>query len=233
MKIALISDIHSNLQALQKALQTAKNEEVEAIYCLGDIVGYGADPVACLDLVMEHCKGVVIGNHDEAVATNRGFEILPPAGKEAALHNRSKLSEAQITYLANLPYTYSEANFTIVHAIPQEPERYLRMDSFVAAMAQFDYFKTDFCFMGHTHIPAVMSDRMGVTKVKEGNRYLINVGSVGQPRDNNPRLSMAIFDTESLDYQLKRVSYMVESAAYRIREEGLPKSLAERIKIGR
>jgi putative phosphoesterase len=233
MKIAIISDIHSNLQALEKALETVSKEKVDSVYCLGDIVGYGADPVACVDLVMKYCEASVMGNHDEAVAIGRGFEILPPSGKEAALHNRSKLNETQLAFLTGLPYSFSDHNFTLVHALPEEPERYLRLDSYLVATEQFNHFKTDFCFMGHTHIPSVMSNRMGVTRVRAGNRYLVNVGSVGQPRDNNPRLSMGIFDTESLAYECKRVPYLVESAAYRILEEGLPKSLAERIKIGR
>lgn len=233
MKIAIISDIHSNLHALYKAFETAEKAGVEEVYCLGDIVGYGADPAACVDLVMKYCSGAVMGNHDEAVALDRGLEILPSAGQAAALHNRSKLSDEQLAFLAKMPYTLTAHNFTMAHASPWQPELYLRLDSFYATMEQFKHFDNDFCFIGHTHLPAIMGNKLGVTRIRAGVRYLINVGSIGQPRDNNPRLSFGIFDTETLHYEPQRVPYNVEGAANRILEEGLPESLADRLKVGK
>lgn len=233
MKIALISDIHSNLHALYTALETATKEGVTEIYCLGDIVGYGADPGPCVDLIMKHCKASVMGNHDEAVALGKGIEILPIAGQEAALHNRKKLNEEQLHFLAHLPFTYTEANFTLAHASPADPQLYLRLESFFVTQEQFKHFETDFCFIGHTHLPAIMGNKLGVTKIRRGVRYLINVGSVGQPRDSNPRLSIAIFDTETIEYKLHRVPYNIEGAASRILEEGLSPYLADRLKVGK
>lgn len=233
MKLAIISDIHSNLEALVVAFATIDARGAEAVYCLGDIVGYGSDPAACIDLVRSHCDGVVMGNHDEAVALRRGLEYLPRDGRKAADHNRARLSADQRDYLAALPLILEADGCTFVHASPQDPERWYRIDSYLRAQEQFNHFATDVCFVGHTHIPAVMSNKLGVLNVRPGHRYLINVGSVGQPRDNNPNLSVAFFDTETFTYELARVPYDVEAAAARILEAGLPGRLADRLHAGR
>ena len=233
MKIALISDIHSNLQALNSALSSIETHNVDAIYCLGDIVGYGADPSPCIDLVQRHCKGVVLGNHDLAVARNEGTDYLPRSGQEAIKHNRAKLSKSQLDYLVSLPYTLVADGCTFVHATPKSPENWVRFDTLGTVRDQFDHFDTMFCFVGHTHIPAVVADRLGVFRVRAGSRYIINVGSIGQPRDNDPRLGFVVFDTETLSHELVRVRYDVEGAAARILADGLPKDLASRLSRGK
>lgn len=233
MKIAVISDIHSNLEALNTALNVASDQAVDAIICLGDIVGYGADPAACVDLVRAHCAGVVRGNHDEAVSTENGLAYLPQDGQIAAKHNREQLSSDQLDYLAKLPLILEAYDCTFVHATPYRPAAWLRLDSYQIAQQQFAHFNTDICFVGHTHIPAIMSSRLGILQVRPGNRYLINVGSVGQPRDGNPRTSLGIFDTDSYQYTNVRVSYDVEGSARRIMEAGLPDRLAKRLILGR
>jgi diadenosine tetraphosphatase ApaH/serine/threonine PP2A family protein phosphatase len=233
MKIALISDIHSNLQALTRALSEIDRLRVDAIYCLGDIVGYGADPAPCVDLVMRSCKGSVLGNHDLAVARDDGTDYLPRSGQAAIKHNRSKLNGAQIQYLASLPYTLVVDDCTLVHATPKDPEHWVRFDTLGSVREQFDYFDTTFCFVGHTHIPAVVADKIGVFRVRPGSRYMINVGSVGQPRDDDARLGFAVFDTEAIKHELIRLAYDVEGASSRILAEGLPKDLAERLKRGK
>ena len=232
MKIAVLSDIHSNLEALNAVLAEIEARGVEAIYCLGDIVGYGAEASACVDLVREACAQSVLGNHDLAVATGRGTRALPPDGQEAARHNRAQLSEAQRTWLAALPLKAEAHGCTFVHATPELPEAWYRVDSYVIAQAQFGHFATDVCFVGHTHTPAVMADRLGVLQVRPGNRYLINVGSVGQPRDQNPRACVAFFDTEAFRYELVRVPYHLERAGARIIAAGLPRRLADRLQEG-
>lgn len=232
MKIAVISDIHSNLEALTAALEEIKRREVEAIYCLGDIVGYGADPGPCVDLVREHCAGVVRGNHDEAVALQQGLSWLPSDGREAAIHNRANLTPDQLAYLAGLPLRLEAASCTFVHASPEQPDAWLRLDSPTVAQRQFDFFDTDVCFIGHTHIAGVLANRIGVLRVRPGYRFLINAGSVGQPRDQNPRLSLAFFDTEAFTCELVRLPYDVERAAMKIREAGLPERLAARLRRG-
>jgi len=233
VKLALLSDIHANLSALETALETISKRSVDAIYCTGDIVGYGPDPGACVDLVREHCRGVVRGNHDEAVAIDKDIKFLPKEGQVAARHNQKQISAHQRTYLAELPLVLEADGCTFVHATPHMPECWQRLDNYLIAQTQFDHFKTDACFLGHTHLPAVMADKLGVLRPRPGHRFLINVGSVGQPRDGNPRLCVAFFDTETFDYELVREPYDVEQTCFRIREAGLPKSLARRLTVGR
>ncbi len=233
MKIAVISDIHSNLHALEATLGEIDEHGVEEIYCLGDVVGYGADPAACVDLVMERCAGAVRGNHDEAVAMDRGVKVLPKDARVAAKHNRDKLSQEHIDYLSNLPLTLEAHGITFVHASPQSPGSWLRLDSFTRVKDQFDHFTSDICFVGHTHVPGVVSNRIGVLTVRPGHRFLINAGSVGQPRDEDPRAAFAIFDTEAVSCELLRIGYDVAAAAERIKEEDLPQSLADRLFRGR
>ncbi len=232
MKIAVISDIHSNLEALEAVLAAIDEAGVEVIFCLGDVVGYGPDPAACLELVRTRCAGVLLGNHDEAVAHPGSMDALPKDGRAAARHNRAHLSEEQVEYLAFLPLRLEAHGCTFVHATPDAPDAWRRLDSFRIAQAQFEHFETDVCFVGHTHIPAVMADRLGVLNVRPGHRYLINAGSVGQPRDHNPRASFALFDPETLTYEPVRVPYNVERTAKKIRAAGLPNSLAGRLKEG-
>ena len=232
MKLALISDIHSNLHALSAALREIERHRVDAIYCLGDVVGYGGDPGPCVDLVRRYCQGTILGNHDAAVATEAGILNLPRDGQVAARHNRSRLSDDQLTFLADLPLTHVVGNCTLVHATPRSPEAWVRFDSLATVKDQFDYFETDFCFVGHTHVPAVVAQRLGVFRVKPGNRYIINVGSVGQPRDENPLLGFAIVDTEAPTHEQIRIPYDIAGAAGRIAEEGLPSSLGLRLAKG-
>ena len=233
VRIAVLSDIHSNLEALERALQAVERAGVDAVYCLGDIVGYNADPGPCVDLVRRHCDGVVRGNHDAVVATAASRDALPPDGQEAARHNRHHLTEDQLAYLAGLPLTITAENCTFVHATPDEPTVWKRMTTYPDAQSQFEHFDTEMCFFGHTHVPAVMADQLGVFQVRRGHRFLVNVGSVGQPRDQNPKLSLGLFDTEAFEYRNVRISYDVDGAAQKIREdEALPDRLATRLYDG-
>jgi len=229
LKLAIISDIHSNLEALTAVLNEIDRRAVDAIYCLGDVVGYGPDPVACLDLVRERCKAIVMGNHDLAVATGEGLKMLPRDGRKAAEHNHDQLSEEQRAYLATLPLKFEADGCAFAHATPGEPEAWHRLGSFLLAQEQFSHFSTDVCFIGHSHIPAVMGNKLGVVRVRRGVRYLINVGSVGQPRDGDPRACIGLFDTETFAYELVRVTYNIGRTATKIQEAKLPKGLGERL----
>jgi predicted phosphodiesterase len=233
VRLAILSDIHSNLEALERTLEAIEDTGVDAIYCLGDIVGYNADPARCVDLVREHCAGVVRGNHDAAVAKNDAIGALPSDGQQATRHNRHCLSDDQIAYLSNLPLTMTVENCTFVHATPDAPTAWKRLTTYPAAQEQFDHFDTDICFLGHTHVPAVMADTLGVLQVRRGHRYLVNVGSVGQPRDQTPQLSFGLFDTDTFAYDNVRLSYDVDGAAQKIRDaDALPNRLADRLYEG-
>lgn len=218
MRIAVLSDIHSNLPALEAVLIEIDREEIQDIFCLGDIVGYCADPAPCIDLVKERCKLSVGGNHDLAVATGSGLQFLPPAGQVAAEHNASAISEDQRSWLEALPLLQSEGDMTCAHASPQFPERWMRIESFFLAQEQFKNFDTSICFVGHTHLPGVLSEKLGVLRVRKDHRFIINVGSVGQPRDGDPRACVAFFDPESFEYELRRVPYNVDRTATRDRK---------------
>lgn len=230
MRIAVLSDIHSNLEALTAALEAIDARGVEQVVCLGDVVGYGADPSSCVELVRERCALTVLGNHDQAVAEGDGY--LPKEGRPAAKHNREQLSDDQLAWLAGLPLKAADGRATYVHATPEEPERWQRIGAFSTTHAQFRHFETDVCFIGHTHVPGLVADRIGVLAVRKGHRYLINVGSVGQPRDGDPRACFCVFDDDAFTSEIVRVPYDVDRAAGKIRSAGLPEVLAERLALG-
>ena len=233
MRIAILSDIHANVQALQAALRIAEQAGVEAIYCLGDIVGYNADPGPCVDLVRAHCSHVVQGNHDRVVATGEEVGRLPSDAQQAARHHRAVLSDDQLAFLRELPLVETVGSCTLVHASPDVPSAWKHLSAYRDIRGQFDHFDTPFCFTGHTHIPAVIADALGVFEVRAGHRYLINVGSVGQPRDHTTKGSVVLFDTEARIHRCVRFAYDVEGAASRIQEENLPSRLARRLREGK
>lgn len=233
MRLAILSDIHSNLEALDRALAAIDEAEVDAIYCLGDVVGYNADPAVCVDRVREYCDGVVLGNHDAAVARKEQVEVLPPDGQQAVHHNRAQLSDEQLDFLRSRPLMTEVENCTLVHATPDAPAAWKRLTTYPDARKQFEHFDTDVCFVGHTHVPAIMSNKLGVLQMRPGYRFITNVGSVGQPRDQNSKLSFGLFDTESFDYENVRLEYDVSAAAQKIRNtEQLPDTLADRLLNG-
>ena len=232
MRVAVLSDIHANLGALTEALRLCELHNVDSAICLGDVVGYGPDPGPCIDLVRTSCEACVLGNHDEAVATGQGFEFLPKDGREVARLHRTMLSDEQLAWLKTLPLRHLAHGATFVHASPDDPGAWHRLDFFHTVRAQFSAFDTPICFVGHSHVPAVASDKVGVFRVRRGYRFLVDVGSVGQSRDGDSRLAFALFDSEDFSYELIRAHYDVERTAARIREEGLPRRLATRLREG-
>ena len=232
MRLAVLSDIHANIEALTVALAEVDRLGADEIVCLGDIVGYGPDPEPCIDLIRERCSLVVMGNHDEAVGFDRKLEYLPKDGKKAVRLHQELLDEARLEWLRSLPLKAEGHGATLVHAGPLEPDAWARLSSFPELQAQFTAFETDVCFVGHSHRPAVVANKLGVSRVRPGHRYLINVGSVGQPRDRDPRLAFGMFDTEAFTYELVRAHYDVARTSTKIREAGLPDSLAARLRRG-
>lgn len=231
MLLAVFSDVHANIEALDAVFDVIEQRKPDKIAFLGDVVGYGGSPLECLNLVRERADVSVVGNHDLAVATGK-VGGLPPDGQQAALLHAKLLSQADKDYLLSLPYVATLGDCTFAHATPQRPQDWLRVDSFQVAHDQFNHFDTPVCFTGHSHMPAVLASKMGVFSVRPGVRYVLNVGSVGQPRDNNPGACVAFFDTETFAYELVRVPYLIDEAARKIIEAGLPKTLANRLKTG-
>ncbi len=232
MRLALFADVHANREALTAVLTEIDRRGADALVCLGDVVGYGPDPEACVDIVAERCEVTVLGNHDAAVATGQDLTYLPPDGQTAARRHADWVGDERLAWLTSLPLVATSHGVTLAHAGPREPERWPRLTSFQSVQAQFDAFATDVCFVGHSHRPAVVSNALGVTRVRPGHRYLINVGSVGQPRDGDPRAAFGLFDTEAVSYELVRVHYDLARTQTRIAERGLPNELGARLARG-
>ena len=232
MLVAVLSDIHANLTALRAALRVAEARGADALVCLGDVVGYGPRPAECIDVVRAEFDLCVMGNHDLAVATGEDLDVLPRDGRLAAEHHRATLDKGRLDWLALLPYAEVRHGATYVHAAPLHPEAWPRLSGHAQVREQFEAFDTAVCFVGHSHKPAIVADALGVFRVRPGHRYLVDVGSVGQPRDHNPQLSFGLFDTEAFAVELVREHYDVEQTAAAIERVGLPASLADRLREG-
>lgn len=232
MRIAVLSDVHANLEALTTALERVDALGAEHVVCLGDVVGYGPSPAEVLDLVRARADLVVLGNHDAAVATGEAIDMLPKDGQVAARTHREMLSADDLDWLAGLPLTAERFGATFAHAGPARPELWPRIETFGDARAQFEAFETDLCFIGHSHKPAVLSETLGVFRVRPGHRFLIDVGSVGQPRDHDPRLSFALWDTEAGTVEHVRAHYDHALTVARVAKLGLPASLGDRLRAG-
>lgn len=233
MKIAIISDIHSNLEAFKEALAGVEKERVDEIVCLGDIVGYGSNPNECVDLVREITPHVLLGNHDEAAIDLSKTEYFNPYARIAAEWTHQTLTEENRAYIAALPFTLERNGLFFVHASPLDPEEWNYILTPSDALENFDSFDTEVCFVGHSHVPEVFGEDPWSREVVRGEKFIVNVGSVGQPRDGDPRLSFGIFDTEDWTYRNVRSEYDVELAAFKIRKVGLPQNLADRLFVGK
>jgi len=232
MRIAIISDIHSNLEALQKALELIEKKRVDQIVCLGDLVGYGANPNECIELTRKHTSHILLGNHDQAAFDLSQTEHFNRHARTAAYWTNQTLTEANLEFLKTLPLDYTIDDLTFIHASPKDPQEWNYIFSAFEARANFEFFQTKICFIGHTHIPGIFPEDLKTQKIHKANRYIINVGSVGQPRDGNWRLSFGIFDTGTWTYELVRSEYDVQSAADKIIANDLPRFLADRLFAG-
>ena len=240
MKYAIIADIHGNLEAFQVVLEDIRAQKATHIVCLGDVVGYNANPKECLQIVRDLNIPVVKGNHDEYCSSENHLEGFNPHAAEAVIWTRNQLSTDDKQWLCDLKYSRMAANFTMVHATLDAPERWGYVFDKLAAAASFPYQNTQKCFFGHTHVPvAFMRDTVvrGGTyskfKVDSSKKYFINVGAVGQPRDNNPKAAYVIYDMDAQTIELRRLDYDIEAAQKKILAAGLPERLAERLAYGR
>ncbi len=235
MRIAIISDIHSNLEALTKAFEIIDTKNVDEIVCLGDIVGYGANPNECVELIRKRVKYVVMGNHDYAVAVDPAeLFYFSSYARESDLWTREVLTKENLDFLKSLPFTISLKNLLFVHSAPAQPREWEYIFTEAQAKVQFQYFKEKICFIGHSHFPGIFPENGFYNgKLDRNTRYIINVGSIGQPRDGDWRLCFGIFDMGTWTYEEIRSEYDVEKASVKIIQNGLPEFLARRILIGR
>ncbi len=241
LRCAIISDIHGNFQALEAVFELIDRLETDRIICLGDIVGYGADPSFCIERVRARCSTVIIGNHDAAAVELTSIAFFNPVAREAALWTRSVLNTEEKDYLAQLPLTMEMDEFEIVHSSPDDPKSWYYLHFREDAVGQFDYFDRRLLFFGHTHCAVVFELDEGTVierwpdnlKLAAQCRYMVNVGSVGQPRDGDPDASFAVFDSQTGEVTFYRQPYDIITAAGRILEAGLPPMLASRLSVGR
>jgi len=233
MLLAVLSDIHANLEALEAVAAAAETAGAEAFACLGDVVGYGPDPADCIDLVRSLCGVTVLGNHDIAVSSGDTGGYLPADGRRAAAAHHALLDNERLQWLASLPLRAEGWGATFVHASPEDPGGWHRLDSHPVLRRQFGAFRTPLCFVGHSHVPGVVGDRVGALHVRPGGRYLVNAGSVGQPRDGDPRAAFVLHDTDAFSCEVVRVRYDLARTAAKIEAAGLPPALGERLHLGR
>lgn len=241
MKFAVLSDVHSNLEALQVVLDHAKQQKCTHYVCLGDIVGYGPNPRECLEIVQQLNCPTVIGNHDEYCAGDMDLTGFNPMAADAIKWTRQQLTDEQRAWLRNLKYVRLVESFTIVHATLDLPEKWAYVFDKLAAAASFNYQHTPVCFNGHTHVPigfvrgptGIQGGMYTKIKVEIGKKYFINVGSIGQPRDRNPKASYVTYDLANNLIEIHRLDYPIAAVQKKIRAAGLPVSLAERLEHGR
>ncbi len=241
MRYGIFSDIHGNLEALEAVITALKKDSVEMFLCGGDIVGYGANPNECIDRLIELKAVNIAGNHDWAVLGKLDVTYFNPIAKEAVVWTQKQLKTNKIKFLHELPLIFKNEDLIMVHSTLQDPESFDYLDDVEKAGEMFSLMDRRVCFVGHTHVPVILcqefgsmrlADKLFITLASEG-KYIINVGSVGQPRDGNPETMYCLFDSESQLTQIKRISYDVGSAQKKIKEAGLPQALAYRLSLGR
>ncbi|MDZ7372382.1 MAG: metallophosphatase family protein [candidate division KSB1 bacterium] len=241
MRIAILSDIHANLEALIAVLEDIEKQDLDAVLCLGDVVGYGPDPVECINTMKTISLFVLAGNHDHAAVDLTSAQDFNPVARAAVEWTRRQLDEPARAYLASLPLTRQDLGVYFVHGSPFRPEEWNYILSAADAGRAFDCFEEPVCFVGHSHVPLVLElgqdgriryrDPYG-TVFQGDRRYIVNVGSVGQPRDGDPRAAYGIWDRTQKAFELRRVAYDVQSVQRKILQAGLPPLLAYRLAYG-
>jgi diadenosine tetraphosphatase ApaH/serine/threonine PP2A family protein phosphatase len=247
VRYAVLSDVHGNLEALSNVLADAASEGALGILCLGDAVGYGADPAPCIELLGERSTRMVAGNHEHGALGLLDVRWFNAAARAAALWTRDRLGADHQNFLTGLPLTSTIGEATCVHASPRRPEEWDYLLSAEDGFQAFGDFETRLCFVGHSHRPGVWSLGSGGPAYEDlagpafhdrripfhdGRRYIINVGSVGQPRDRDPRAAYVVWDEDERSVTLRRVTYDHKAAAAKILRAGLPRALADRLAHG-
>lgn len=243
MRYGIISDIHGNLEALDAVLGALSADQIDAYLCLGDLVGYGANPNECLERVWALTPHVIAGNHDHAAIGLADLMYFNRSAAEAVLWTMQVLTRQGRQYLRELPLVLRQPDLMAVHATPSKPEKWGYIFSLSQAAAEFRAFPEGLavCFIGHSHDPMIVESANGFCRIvpalycfqRPDARYLVNVGSVGQPRDGDPRAAHGVYDTTTGQIEIRRTGYDIPAAQKKIRKAGLPEFLAERLARGR
>lgn len=240
MRFAIISDLHANLEATEAVLADARERECTHFVCLGDVVGYNANPHECVEIVQKLECPVVKGNHDEQASLEESSRDFNALAEMAINWTRAQLPDSDKAWLRELRLSRQVRDFTIVHATLDTPEQWGYVFNTLEASASFTYQHTSVCFFGHTHVAGAFVRDDGVKRVKVDQlmidptkKYFINTGSVGQPRDGDWRAAYCVYDLDKNVVEQRRVKYDVDTAQAKIIKAGLPPLLAERLKLGR
>ncbi|MEI6663442.1 MAG: metallophosphoesterase family protein [Actinomycetes bacterium] len=242
MLTAVISDIHSNLQALEAVLAAIDAEGVDEIWCLGDLVGYGADPGPCVEILRERTKICLAGNHDLAAIGSIPTDVFTQGAAAAAAWTTEALEPEQRSWLASLKPEGERAGAGLYHGSPRDPVWEYVLSSLAAEMCLDDAGRP-FVLVGHSHVALAFSRRPGQPATGEtqragtvldlrGAEWIINPGSVGQPRDGDPRAAWLLLDLTDGKCEFRREEYDIQAAQSAIRTAGLPESLADRLRLG-
>ncbi|MBT8037729.1 MAG: metallophosphatase family protein [Verrucomicrobiae bacterium] len=236
MKYAILSDIHANLEALTSVLEDARAHGVTHFICLGDVVGYNANPSECVDIIRALDCPVLMGNHDAYMVADEIPEIVNDRARKSLEWTRTQMTPDQHEWLAQLPLQRRVGAFEIVHASLHDPEMWNYVVNATEAIVHFHFQETPLCFYGHTHHPMYFSIKERVThkgfdriELKDDDQYLVNVGSVGQPRGEDKRAQYVIYDSVERVVEMRFVDYDVALTCQKIREAGLPEHNAIRL----
>ena len=242
MRILIISDIHANYTAFETVLQHSDGDW-DFVWCLGDVVGYGPDPNECVERLKTLPQLCLAGNHDWAALNRLDVRTFNPDARHAVKWTQETLTAQNTKFLESLPVTFVIGDYTLVHASPREPIWEYILEPLVAAL-NFPYFETPYCFVGHTHQPVIYTqvDEGGDTQSAlprysqphflNGKRQIINPGSIGQPRDQNPDAAYGILDMTSGVFEHRRIPYDIKDVQSRMVEYNLPKRLITRLEHG-
>jgi predicted phosphodiesterase len=245
MRVLVLSDVHANLAALEAVLEDARKDDYDAVWCLGDIVGYGPEPDACVNRIRLLNAKTVVGNHDWAVLGHMDLDNFNLEARRAIEWTQGHLSAENLDWLSRLPNEpLVEGEFTLTHGSPRDPVwEYILYPS--TARANFEHFSTPFCLVGHTHVPVLFVSQESDSFVRiltpavgrsiglhDGWRIILNPGSVGQPRDSDPRAAYVFLDTDEATWEVRRVAYPIEVTQAHMRSAGLPERLINRLAYG-
>ena len=242
MKYIIFSDAHSNLEAIDTFSRIAESVTHDKRVCLGDIVGYNADPNPCVEWVRETVDIALAGNHDYAVLGKTDTTYFNSSAYQACMWTRRELTEKNKRFLGSLPVEKEEDGVYWVHSSPFEPMGWHYVSNVRDAEVNFEHFQGFLCFLGHSHLPGVIEQRsdnkiscyvVPQVDLEPCSRYIINVGSLGQPRDGNPDPTFVLYDSEKQSVEFRRFSYDLGSTQKKIMACGLPAYLADRLELGR
>ncbi|HEY3353476.1 MAG TPA: metallophosphoesterase family protein [Polyangia bacterium] len=242
MRLGIFSDVHANLEALKAVIEVYKSERIDRYVCLGDTVGYGASPNDCCDLVRPLVSVCTLGNHDAAVAGRMDYSYYYDAARHALDIHAGLLNQENLAWLKQLPYEVREGGLAFCHGSPlclEEFEYIFSVEQAAKCLPVFDEL-AEVTFIGHSHLckafaltPTEVHDVIAQKfYIRHNHKYIISVGSIGQPRDYDNRASYTVFDTDEMSFEFKRVEYDVESAARKIFDSDLERNFGNRLFIG-